>query len=396
MIKKQRPSFFYQINARPVRKFSGSKVYVSTGDSGDMDNGDLVTYFNRPSRANVEPYLNDILFAKMADTDKTFLVDKPMEEKIFSTGFFDISSNRIYPQFLYYLVKSDEFDGYKNAYSEGTTQISINEKKLKKICVSYEVDYGKQKKIADFLNNKINRINLLISKLESSIKLLNDLKTSKINDVISRSKQNALSIDLKYFSYISGRIGWQGLKSDEFTDKGPFLITGTDFLDDGTINYQTVVHISNKRYHEASNIQVKENDVLITKDGTVGKVAFINKLFGPTSLNSGVMLIRTKTNICFPKFLYYYLKSSYFWSWFKNTSREASTIIHLYQHQFMNFQIILPSLETQIKITDYLDKYIMELSDLIREKSSRIDELNKLKKSLIYEYVSGKKEAPEK
>lgn len=132
MIKTQRPYFFFNINSRPVQKFKGTKTYVSTGDSEDMENGELVTFYNRPSRANVEPKINDVIFAKMANTDKTFLIDERLANYIFSTGFFDISSKNFDPRYLTYLIQSDEFDGYKNAYSEGTTQVSISDKRLKK------------------------------------------------------------------------------------------------------------------------------------------------------------------------------------------------------------------------------------------------------------------------
>ena len=61
MIKRQRPSLFYIINSRPVQFFKGEKIYVSTGDSDDMENGAIVSYYNRPSRANVQPKINDII-----------------------------------------------------------------------------------------------------------------------------------------------------------------------------------------------------------------------------------------------------------------------------------------------------------------------------------------------
>ena len=173
MIKTQRPYFFFNINSRPVQKFKGTKTYVSTGDSEDMENGELVTFYNRPSRANVEPKINDVIFAKMANTDKTFLIDERLANYIYSTGFFDISSRNFEPRYLAYLVRSHEFDGYKNAYSEGTTQISISDKRLKKIRITYETDIQKQKQIADFLDIKVKKIDDLISNLKEQNENLN-------------------------------------------------------------------------------------------------------------------------------------------------------------------------------------------------------------------------------
>lgn len=96
---------------------------------------------------------------------------------------------------------------------------------------------------------------------------------------------------IKAMASLSGRIGWQGLTSEEYTDEGAYLITGVDF-ENGVINWDSCVHIPIKRWKEAVGVQIKENDLLITKDGTVGKVALAKNMPYETSLNSGVLLIR--------------------------------------------------------------------------------------------------------
>ncbi len=392
MIKTQRPYFFFSTNSRLVRKFEGYKTYVSTGDSDDMKNGESITFYNRPSRANVQPKINDIIFAKMANTDKTFLISEQLSSYIFSTGFFDISSNYFEPRYLAYLIKSDEFDGYKNAYSEGTTQVSLSDKRLKKISITYETDIRKQKQIADLLDNKVEIIEKLIIIKKQEIETLISQKKDLINSSIKKIIYKSILTDIKYFATINGRIGWQGLTSSEYKTEGPYLITGTDFNEDGSINFDTCVHITFKRYKEASKIQVQNNDVLITKDGTVGKVALIEKMPYETSLNSGVLLIRPNQKKCLSKYLFYYLKSDYFWDWFHVNSKEAATIVHLYQQQFENFPVYLPSLEVQMQIIELLDRQIEKLNNLIAIKNQYLMELLSYKKSIIHEYVSGKKE----
>ena len=58
---------------------------------------------------------------------------------------------------------------------------------------------------------------------------------------------------IKYISKLKGRIGWQGLTSDEYTDEGAFLITGTDF-NNGRINWDTCVHVPMKRWEQAKAV----------------------------------------------------------------------------------------------------------------------------------------------
>ena len=116
---------------------------------------------------------------------------------------------------------------------------------------------------------------------------------------------------IRYNYYLKGRIGWQGLKADEFIEEGPYLITGTDFIN-GKVNWDTCYHISQERYEEAPEIHVEEGDLLITKDGTVGKTAYIDKVPGPSSLNSHLLIIRPFDDQCNNLFLQYVINSQIF------------------------------------------------------------------------------------
>ena len=116
-------------------------------------------------------------------------------------------------------------------------------------------------------------------------------------------------------SYMKGRIGWQGLNQTEFTmnEDEPFLITGMNFKD-GEIRWDEVYHISLERYEIAKEIQLKKDDVLMTKDGTIGKLLYINEIPSPSkaSLNSHLLVFRPIRNSYNPKFLYYQLLSKLF------------------------------------------------------------------------------------
>lgn len=300
-----------------------------------------------------------------------------------------ILNDNTHPKFYYYalLAMRDEILSKQN----GGAQAGINGKVCKNLIVP-DISLAKQKQIADFLDKKVLLVDKLIDIKKQEIEVL--IKQKK--DFVTRSIKEAIDssplTDIKYFSTTNGRIGWQGLTTAEYKQEGPYLITGTDFNEDGSINYNTCVHITFKRYKEASKIQVRNGDVLITKDGTVGKVAIIDNLPCETSLNSGVLLIRPDTKKCLSRYLYYYLKSDYFWDWFKINSKEAATIVHLYQQQFNNFPVYLPPLSIQGRIVSNLDYKYKKLEKLLLIKNLHLNELYNYKKSIIYEYVSGKKE----
>ena len=191
---------------------------------------------------------------------------------------------------------------------------------------------------------------------------------------------------IKFTTQLNGRIGWQGLTSAEYKEEGPYLITGTDFRN-GTINFETAVHIDEKRWSEASQIQVENGDLLITKDGTVGKVAIISGLDDKASLNSGVLRIQTIDEID-RKFLYYVLLSDEFWMWFNYTNSGASTILHLYQNVFDEFAFTFPQKNEQQKIADFLDKKTAQLDKAKALLEEQIQKLKDYRDSLIYETVT--------
>lgn len=198
-------------------------------------------------------------------------------------------------------------------------------------------------------------------------------------------------IKVKYNCSLKGRIGWQGLTTDEYIDEGPFLITGTDFnVNDGVINWDSCVHVSQWRYDQAPEIQVQNGDLLITKDGTVGKVAIVTDMMEKATLNSGVMVIRPTEDTYETKFLYYVLRSEEFWKWFNYINSGNTTISHLYQHDLNHFYFAITDRVEQRAIIDFLDKKCRQADVIINKVREQIETLENAKKALITESVIAK------
>src|SRR5699024_7330904 len=215
-------------------------------------------------------------------------------------------------------------------------------------------DLKDQKLITNFLNQKTIEINSLISDKERLIELLEEKRQAVITETVTKGldpnvKMKDSGIEwigevpehwnttkIKYTTYVKGRIGWQGLRSEEFTDIGPHLVTGTDFTVDGNVNWQSCHRISEERYNEAPSIQLKNQDLLITKDGSIGKIAIVNNKPERAILNSGVFVTRPYKNEYLTEFLYWVLSSRVFSTYIEIMS-SGSTVIHLYQETFNNF-----------------------------------------------------------
>ena len=177
-------------------------------------------------------------------------------------------------------------------------------------------------------------------------------------------------LNLGKSSTLKARIGWQGLTTAEYLKSGDyFLITGTDFKD-GYIDWDNCVYVEKERYVQDKNIQVKIDDILVTKDGTIGKVAFVDKVPKETTLNSGVFVVRPISKIYNSRYLYYILMSEYFKD-FLNRLTAGSTISHLYQKDFIFFDFPKPSLKEQTAIATALsdiDNWINSLEQLLGKK----------------------------
>lgn len=189
---------------------------------------------------------------------------------------------------------------------------------------------------------------------------------------------------VKFDSYVKARVGWHGLKSDDFTDEGPYLVTGSDF-NGPEIRWENCYHCDLARYEQDPYIQLNEEDLLITKDGTIGKVALVRGLNGKATLNSGVFVVRPLRNKYTTKYYFWLLHSNVF-DGFVDFNKTGSTIVHLYQDTFVNFKYAMPTYSEQLAIAAFLDHETAKIDALI-EKQQRLIELLKEKRQAVISHA---------
>ena len=166
---------------------------------------------------------------------------------------------------------------------------------------------------------------------------------------------------------LNARIGWQRLTKAEYMSKGDYLlITGTDFTETHEIDYSTCVYVTEERYKQDLKIQLKNGDILITKDGTLGKVAQVKGLEMPATLNGGVFVVRCKDSSLENRFILHYLLSNHFQSVVEQ-QKTGSTISHLTQTLFSRLMIPIPPLEIQCEIVRILDNFTNLTAELTAE-----------------------------
>src|SRR5579862_7201650 len=112
---------------------------------------------------------------------------------------------------------------------------------------------------------------------------------------------------------IKGRLGWKGLKVSEYTTSGPYIVGGLQ-IKDGKVVWEECQHVTEARYVESPEIKLKEQDILMTKDGTIGKLAFVDKLPSEATVASHIHVIRKNKDTIVPRFLFYFFESPTFQS----------------------------------------------------------------------------------
>lgn len=245
--------------------------------------------------------------------------------------------------------------------------------------------------------NEQYRIGELFIKLDSTITLhqrqCETLKKQKqffLQNMFPKEGESSPKIRFKGFSdswkqcklheicSMNARIGWQNLRTSEFLDSGDYLlITGTDFVN-GKVNFKSCHYVDKYRFDQDLKIQVQNGSILITKDGTLGKVAIIESLPKPATLNAGVFNVVIKSKDIDNYYLYQYLKAPFLMN-YVNKRSTGGTIKHLNQSILVDFPVLKPSLQEQQKIGAYFER----LDNLITLHQRQYEQLVSLKKYLL-------------
>ena len=238
----------------------------------------------------------------------------------------------------------------------------------------------------------LSEVDKLLIDLKKLIRQKNNIRQGTMQMLVTGKRrldgftEDWVKINLAKNSRLKARIGWQGLTTAEYLDEGySYLITGTDFKD-GRINWNGCHYVDYYRYEQDPNIQVSNGDLLLTKDGTIGKVAYVSDLTRPATLNSGVFLIKPITDAYTSHFMFYVLESSVFKDFLQQLSA-GSTINHLYQKDLVKFDLYVPpTKEEQESIADILS----DMDSDILKLEEKLSKYQKIKQGMMEELLTGK------
>ena len=306
-------------------------------------------------------------------------------------------NNSINKQFYKYNLSA--MKDYIYSQANGNTQFNLNAEKVWNFVFCFP-PLSEQQSIASFLDTKCGEIDALISLQEEMISELQAYKQSVITEAVTKGLNPHAKMKDSGVEWI-GEIpeGWAVCSTKHLFNlySGATPKTDNDSFWDGNIPWITPadfktedVYISKGRRNITQNgvdscgtTIVPANSVIFSKRAPIGLVV-LNK--EPLCTNQGCISCVPKET--FSKY-YYYAMSVFTDSY--ELYGAGTTFMEISATSFANFKLPNPSFEEQHSIATYLDEKTSQIDSLIALKQEKIQELKDYKKSIIYEYVTGKK-----
>lgn len=326
---------------------------------------------------------------------------------IISPAYTILQPTHILSEYFKYLGKSNIFISLLKSTVTGIREgQNIDYSKLKENLVPLPPPI-EQTKIASYLDRVTAQLDEAIAQQQHMIDLLNERKQIIIQHAVTKGlnlkaemKDSGVKwigdipkeweiIRLSYCAWIRARLGWKGLKADEYVDNGyPFLSAFN--IVNNKMYWENLNYINKFRYDESPEIKLSVGDILLVKDGAgIGKCARVDALpFGESTANGSLAFITPNERVNY-RYLYYYIISDSF-NKYKELLITGMGVPHLTQGEIKKMKIPVPSKEEQIAISDYLDKKISVLDSSIEQFYSRISLLQERKQIIINEVVTGK------
>lgn len=348
---------------------------------------------------------HDLLIEKSGGGEKT-----PVGRTIIATGcrgflfanFIDrlrIRSEHS-PKYIAYFFRSLYYNGATNPYIKQTTGIqNLDIENLLRETI-FVPTCAIQQRIADFLDAKCEKIDSLIANQQAQIEKLKEYKQAVITETVTKGLDKTAPIKYSGVEWI-GQIpdSWSTIR---FKDK---YVNQKEIAGQKSVNYErlalTLNGVIKRSKDDSEGLQPKEFDgyqVIHENDFIFKMIDLQNVSTSRVGLSPYVGLVSPayirfspRMDSQYNKFVYYFLMSMYYNCVYNNLAgngvRSALNATDMGQ-----FVIPYPSIAEQQQIADYLDKHCADIDRLISIKQRKIEKLQEYKKSLIYEYVTGKKE----
>ena len=339
---------------------------------------------------------------------KSLRVALVKEKGVITSAYLAIFPDRekIFPQYATYLFKGYETKmAFHNMGAGIRKTLGYKEFKNQPLLLPSKKE---QNKISAYLDSKCSHIDIMLSKIRSSIEEYKKLKQAVITQAVTKGVRGEREMKDSRVDYIGqipakwvlGKLRNVGdtqngiSKSSEFFGKGFPFVSYSDVYKNYSLPF-AVSGLVESTPEEQERYSVKEGDIFFTRTSeTIEEVGFscVCEKDIPNATFAGFLIrVRPFSDRLYTPYAKYYFRSTHL-RFYLVKEMNLVTRASLGQSLLKSMPVLLPPLEEQKEIANYLDAKCAEIDRLIAKKEQLVKELESYKKSLIYEVVTGKRE----
>ena len=356
-----------------------------------------------------KPCYGDILMGKAASVGKVAIIDKDIRLQIWSPlAIIRTDEKRLHNRYLRYYLISDSAQTEIELRSTTNTQKNIAMEDIENIAILVPT-VKEQTTIADFLDTQCAKIDGVIADIEKQIETLQKYKKSLITETVTKGLDRSVPMKdsgiewigeipehwninkTRYlaslcsgatpskdiYTYWEGHIPWvssQEVKSDIIMD--------------------TTLHISEEAIGSCSTKLMPEGTlIMVVRSGILQHTIPVALLGTPATVNQDVKAFAFKPEML-PAYYKYYIQGNND-ALLNVLIKDKTTVESIDNNLLLSLKIMVPPIQEQEDIVRYLDKECCNIDSIITDKQAQLDTVTQHKKSLIYEYVTGKKRVTE-
>lgn len=362
-----------------------------------------------PSRARRKVSVGDTIISTVRTYLKAIAIISDSENVIVSTGFAVYTPDEsIYPQYLYYFCKSEGFVQEIDKNSYGIAYPAINTDLLSRICIAYPC-YEEQQAIADFLDKECAQIDSITADLEKQIELLQQYKKSLITETVTKGLDKSVPMKDSGVEWI-GEIPehWEISRVRHLASLCSGATPSKDVLSywEGNIPWvssqevksdiikDTSLHISEEAINSCSTQLMPAGTlVMVVRSGILQHTIPVALLGVPATINQDIKAFQFN-HLMLPAYFKYYIQG-------ENDAllsviiKDKTTVESVDNQLLLSLKIMVPPIEEQKAIVAFLNYKCGYIDKILNDKQEQLNRLMQHKKSLIYEYVTGKKRVKE-
>ena len=360
---------------------------------------------------------NDILITTRGTIGKICRIPKKYYKGIIHPCIikFRINEDKVLYPYLELIFNSSNLFQTQLTYKSNATTIEvIYSGTLKNLLVPIPASLTLQKQISKYLIQRCNKIDSIVNDIQHQIELLQEYKQSVITEAVTKGLDKNVAmkdsgikwigdipedwtigpfynfLDDKINTIVDGPFG-SNLKNEEYVDEGVPVIQLGAIRDNG-MDFSNMHYVTEEKANLLKRHNASPNDIVIAKMMPAGKACEVSNDYERYVVSADVVKASV-ANDEIRKFLVYALNVCATIQ--AQIEAQGSTRARVNIGKIKRFKIPHPPQNDQMNaIVKYLDQKCSEIDAIIADKQKQLDKLNEYKKSLIYEYVTGKKEVP--